>query len=207
MTPRTREENRAKRRSLEKRLLLGDPHPTSLGDVLRDQTPLLRREMFRRRLFPIRFEESAKNVEEVQQLLKQRQPVSQLVISLLYLAALLLFLAYALEITKIFEATDGIASPLKSALAPTLSNFNSISYELAKAEQATLSPASIAALPDSGLPVDILMLKSKAGVASWLMSSWKKLMGSTWGMKGFGPWRRLEPPRQFRRENCGPTTL
>ncbi|CDJ48140.1 hypothetical protein EBH_0019300 [Eimeria brunetti] len=164
----TKKESRAKRRSLEKRLLLGEPNATSVGDVLRGQTPLMRREMFRRRLFPIRFEESAKNVEEVQQLLKQRQPVSQLVISLLYLASLLLFLSYASEITKIYEAGDGIASPLKSALAPSLSNFNSISYQIAKAEEVALAPAEVAATPDSGRPVDIPVLKSKADVASWL---------------------------------------
>lgn len=169
MASATKDGDREKRRHLEKQLLLEDSNTNNLGDVLRGQTPLLRREMFRRRLFPIRFEESAKNVEEVQQLLKQRQPVSQLLISLLYLAALLLFLSYALEITKIFEAADGITSPLKSALAPTLSSFNSISYEVAKAQQTPLAPTLVSVTPDSGYPADILTLKSKGGVASWIV--------------------------------------
>ena len=153
----------------KKRFLLKDPNSISLGNVLKGQTPLMRREMFRRRLFPIRFEESARNVEEVQQLLMQRQPVGQLIVSFLYLAMLLLFLSCALEITRIFEAADGIIAPVASALAPTPSNFNAISFEIATAEQAGLNPTSVAATPESGRPANISMLTSKAGVASWLL--------------------------------------
>ena len=160
---------KAKQRHHEKRLLLKDPNSISLGKVLQEQTPLMRREMFRRRLFPIRFEASARNVEEVQQLLMQRQPVGQLVVSLFYLALLLLFLSYALEITKIFEAADGIRSPVKAALAPTPSNLNAISFEAAKAEQAGLVSAGVAATPQSGSPAELVTLKSKADVASWLL--------------------------------------
>ncbi|CDJ35891.1 uncharacterized protein EMH_0040390 [Eimeria mitis] len=160
---------KAKQKHHEKRLLLKDPNQMGLGNVLQGQTSLLRRDMFRRKLFPIRFEESARNVEEVQQLLMKRQPLGQLFISLLYLAMLLLFLSYSLEVTKIFEATNGISSSLNSALAPPVSSFNSISYEWARAEQTNSAPASVAATPDSGLPVDIFTLKSKAGVASWLL--------------------------------------
>ena len=158
----------AKKKHCERRLLLKDPDQIGLGNVLDGQTPLLRRDMFRRKLFPIRFEDSARNVEEVQQLLMKRQSVAQLVISLLYLAMLLLFLSHALEITKIFETTDGIASPLNSALAPTVSSFNSISYKVAKAEQIS-SAAPAAVVQDSGTSESILTLKSKAGVASWLL--------------------------------------
>ncbi|CDI87402.1 hypothetical protein, conserved [Eimeria praecox] len=160
---------KAKQKHYEKRLLLKDPNQIGLGNVLDGQNPLLRRDIFRRKLFPIRFEESAKNVEEVQQLLMKRQPVSQLVISLLYLAMLLLFLSYALEIKKLFEATDGIASPLNSALAPRLSSFNSMSYEVAKAEETNSPPASVGVTVDAGLPVDVYTLKTKGGVAAWLL--------------------------------------
>ena len=161
--------DKAKQRHQEKRLLLKDPNALPLGNVLKGQTPLMRREMFRRRLFPIRFDASARNVEDVQHLLTQRQPVGQLIVSLFYLALLLLFLSYALEITKIFEAVDGIRTPVKSALSPTPSNFNAISFEVAKAEQAGLVLTDAAATPESGRPADIVALKSKAGVASWLL--------------------------------------
>ncbi|CDJ48142.1 hypothetical protein, conserved [Eimeria brunetti] len=160
---------KAKQKHNEKRLLLKDPNQIGLGNVLEGQTPLLRRDIFRRKLFPIRFEDTARNVEEVQQLLMKRQPVGQLVISLLYLAMLLLFLSYALEVSKIFEAAEGISSPLNSALAPAPSSFNSISYQVAKAGPSASAPAPVAATPASSFPVDIRTVKSKAGVASWLL--------------------------------------
>lgn len=159
----------ARRRHREKQLLLKDPNAISLGDVLKKQKPLLRREMFRRRLFPIRFDSSARNVEEVQQLLMQRKPIWQLVVSILYLAMLLLFLSFALEITKMFEAADGIRTPVDAALAPTPSNFNAISFELAKAGHAQLTPTVTAIAPETGRPAGIMTLNSKSGVASWLV--------------------------------------
>lgn len=155
------------------RLFLKDQKTISIGAVLKEQTPLVRREVFRRRLFPIRFEESARSVEEVQQLLMQRKPLGQLMISVCYLAVLLVFISYSLEVNRIFEAANGVSSPIKSALAPTASSFNSLSYEVAKAEGTTPTPADFS---ESGHPADMLMMSSKAGVASWLLYGFVPLL-------------------------------
>ncbi|XP_026194279.1 uncharacterized protein LOC34623561 [Cyclospora cayetanensis] len=158
-----------KQRYHEKALLLKDPSSVGLGNVIKRQTPLARRELFRRRLFPIRFEESARNVEDVQHVLTQRNSVGQLIMPLIYLAMLLLFLSYALEITKLYEATDGIVASLESAPAPTPSSFSALSVEIAEAEQLvpSLRTVSISLEPSSLL--NLLTLTSKADVASWLL--------------------------------------
>ncbi|OEH79303.1 hypothetical protein cyc_05964 [Cyclospora cayetanensis] len=165
-----------KLRYREKSLLLKEPKPVSLGNALKGQIHLSRREVFRRKLFPIRFEESARNVEEVQKLLMQRQPVGQLVISIAYLAMLLLFLSYAVEITNLYEAADGIVAPIKSARAPTPSDFNTVSFEVAKAEQE--SPRSISSAVDLELvqPLDFSLLANKGDVASWLLYGFVPLL-------------------------------
>ncbi|CDJ36955.1 hypothetical protein, conserved [Eimeria tenella] len=185
--PITDEAHRKKRRHEERNLLVKEPNAIGLGNVLKGQAPLMRREMFRRRIFPIRFEESAKNVEEVQQLLMQRQPLGQFVISVFYLALLLIFIAFSLEITRTFEAADGVASPIKSALAPSLSNFNWVSYEAAKAAQITPTPASVSVTPDSGRPKNVFTISSKSDVASWLLYGFIPLLyGATSGTSNLG---------------------
>ncbi|OEH77876.1 hypothetical protein cyc_07631 [Cyclospora cayetanensis] len=82
---------------------------------------------------------------------------------------LLLFLSYALEITKLYEATDGIVASLESAPAPTPSSFSALSVEIAEAEQLvpSLRTVSISLEPSSLL--NLLTLTSKADVASWLL--------------------------------------
>ncbi|KAL8453385.1 hypothetical protein Emed_000884 [Eimeria media] len=163
------EGQKAKQRAHESQLLSKDGSVNALGGVLKKQAPLMRREMFRRRLFPIRFEDSAKNVEEVQQLLMKRQPVGQLVVSLFYLAMLLLFASYALEISRLFEAADGIRTPVMTAVAPSASNFNAVSFAAAKAQQDKEIVSDVVATPETGRPVDISSLKNKASVASWIL--------------------------------------
>ncbi|KAL8440046.1 hypothetical protein Efla_004030 [Eimeria flavescens] len=178
---------KAKQRYQEKQLLLKDFCNTSLGNVLKNQAPLMRREMFRRRLFPIRFEDSARNVEEVQQLLMQRQPIGQLVASLLYLSMLLLFLSCALEVTKMFEAAEGIRSPLMTAVAPTPSAFNAISFLAASGEKSNSLPSEIIVTPETGRPNSILSLKNKASVAWWILHGFIPILyGSSSERSNFG---------------------
>lgn len=166
---------KAKRRYHEKRLLLQDPSSVGVGEVLKRQTPLLRREMYRRRLFPIRFEETAADVEAANHL-AEKQPVGRLVVALVYLAMLLFSLSYALEITKIFEGSDGIRASIQAALAPTPSNFNSISFQASTAFKSGHTLTDIVAPPVSGRPADLAALNSKAGVAAWLLYGFVPLL-------------------------------
>lgn len=165
---------KARRRQQEKRLLLNDQSALPLGGVLKDQRQLFRREMYRRRLFPVRFDSVLDNGADGQQLLMERPSLLYFTIYCCYLSMLLLFISFSVEVTRLFEASNGFSQVVGSVTAPTADQFNALSY--LAAQQPSAAGTTLEVESNLNEPASLWTLRNKVDVASWILHAFVPLL-------------------------------
>lgn len=151
---------------------LQDPSKRDVGQVLRNQQILLRREVYRRRLFPVSFEYAAGHVSEAEIVLGDRPNLAEAVMFVLFILCFILFIVANAEVYQVYT----VAASLKAALhSPTVLSgvaYNALSVTTAeKSLNKELSSTTASTLSMTLYSTSLLSLRdlrTKADVASWI---------------------------------------
>ncbi|PHJ20213.1 polycystin cation channel protein, partial [Cystoisospora suis] len=151
---------------------LQDPSKRDVGQVLRNQHILLRREVYRRRLFPVSFEYAAGHVSEAEIVLGDRPNLAEAVMYFLFLVSFILFIVANAEVYDVYTVNASLKAALNSPTVLSGIAYNALSVSTAemalKGEVSTSAPSSFTKTLYPGSLVSLKQLRTKADVASWI---------------------------------------
>ncbi|CBZ55962.1 conserved hypothetical protein [Neospora caninum Liverpool] len=144
---------------------LQDPAKLDVGEVIRNQKSLSRREVYRRRLFPVSFEYAAGQVSEGDIILGRRPNIVEALAYVLFLVAFILFVAANAEVPLVHSTNSSLQEILAATQVPSGSAFNTWSSLAAETDAAV---AELTVKGSEALFLSLQSLRTKADVASWL---------------------------------------
>ncbi|PFH38239.1 hypothetical protein BESB_005800 [Besnoitia besnoiti] len=158
-------EKKLRERKVREKEELQDPSKRDVGEVLRNQKTLTRREVYRRRLFPVSFEYAAGQVSEADIILGERPNLVEAIAYFLFLVAFIVFVAANADISLVHSANSSLYRTLAATHVPSGSGYNGFSALAAQSDPAL---TEVTVKGSDALYVSLPTLKTKADTASWL---------------------------------------